>query len=308
MISVCICTYNPKIEVLERTVTSILNQDFLPEDFELIIVDNNSATPVSDLSFLKNNKVLVVKEPKPGLTAARGKATETSKGDIIVFVDDDNVLDKNYLKIANEVLKDKSIGIIGGNIYPEYKHMPEKWFFQFEEMLAIRRHAGTKLVMNQSEYYNNLFPIGAGMCVRKELIQSYYSTHLMVDNYIEGRKGSDLSSGEDIDLDFYAIHMNYKIGICPSLNIVHIILKERVNFSYISKLARSSLKSTYLVDLKWSKIFKHPVFDHFKINLPNLLARTTIHKIFSFNKAHAIKYIYFSNLLKYKWNRRQEYF
>jgi glycosyltransferase involved in cell wall biosynthesis len=308
MTSVCICTYNPNMEVLERTVTSILTQDYRPEDFELIIIDNNSAFPVAEIPFIKNNKICVVTESRQGLTAARRKAVETAKGELLVFVDDDNVLDKNYIGTANEAFKDGSLGIISGNIHPEYKQEPDKWFFQFEEMLAIRRFPQTGLIINQSEYYNSLFPIGAGMCIRKELIWRYYFTHLNDGNYIEGRKAADLSSAEDIDLDFYAIYNNYKIGICPLLNITHIIPKDRTSFSYISKLTRGSLKSTYLVNLKWAKSFRHPVFKHFNFAVPYLLFRTIIHKIFSFNKAHAIKYIYFSNILKYKWNRRQEYF
>lgn len=304
MTSVCICTYNPKIEFLNRTVSSILNQDIKPEDLELIIIDNNSVTSVAEIPFLKDKRVQVVKEVKQGLTAARGRASEIAKGNIIVFVDDDIVLDSNYVKIANEVFEDKSIGIISGNIYPEYECSPEKWFIQFEEMLAIRRYQGTEFISNHSAFYNNLFPVGAGMCIRRELIQSYYCSHLTAENYIEGRKGTDLSSAEDIDLCFYAIHMNFKIGISPLLNSVHIIPKERTTFSYVSKLAQSSLKSTHLVDLKWSGIFKHTVFEHFSIGFPNLIARTTFHKLFSFHKAQAIKYIYFSNLLKYRWNRR----
>ena len=48
-----------------------------------------------DLSWHPTSRV--VHEPEPGLTPARLRALEEVRGELIIFVDDDNVLDPSYL-------------------------------------------------------------------------------------------------------------------------------------------------------------------------------------------------------------------
>lgn len=304
MLSVFICTYNPTEAFLERAIKSILDQDLEAEEWEFIIIDNNSQYPVKEFSFIKELNVRVFVESKQGLTAARGKAVEIARGDVLVFVDDDNVLSKNYLSVVKCVFMDSEIGVISGNIYPEYQLIPDKWFFKHEEMLAVRRFEGTDLILNNSLIFNNYFPIGAGMCIRKELIEEYYNAHLTSENYIEGRKAGDLSSCEDIDLDFFALFKNYKIGICTLLKVIHIIPNRRIKFEYIINLARSSLQSTYYVNRKWSKVFNANVFEYYNLNILKLILRTIVHKSLSFRKSHGVQYVFFSNILKFKLLKR----
>jgi len=276
MISIIICTYNPKPVFLERTINSILSQNF--KDFEVIIVDNNSKNPVSDLPFIRNNSsIQVVVETKQGLTAARWAGARKSIHDLLIYVDDDNILDPDYLSTALHLFEsDSTIGMISGRILPEYEETPEEWFNRFEGMVAIKPYRdfeGCKLT--KEPFYNDFFPIGAGLVIRKSIITEYLSEV----NYIEGRKGSELSSGEDIDLGFYTISLGFAIGIYTSLKLLHIIPKERINIDYLKKLSISSLQSSYLVNKKWEKVFGHNVFTFFNKTKLELYSRIVYYSI-----------------------------
>lgn len=300
MIDVFVCTYNPNKDYLKQTVDAILLQTLDASEWAFTIIDNNSKSAVSEIDFIEELKIKVIVEREQGLTAARRCATNNSNADILVFVDDDNILDTDYLIKVKEIFTDSTIGIVSGNIEPVYEQQPEAWFNDIEGMIAVRRVKGDALLLNQQQVYNELFPIGAGMCVRRTLIHDYYHKHLNAENYIEGRKANDLSSAEDIDLDFYALSAGYQIGLSPALKSLHLIPAGRVQIAYVLKLASSSLHSTYLVNQKWSKVFGHPVFNHFDIGYLQLLIRLVIHKLLSFSTPHLIRYNFFHNVLKHK--------
>lgn len=301
MIDVFICTYNPDPAYLRRTVDGILSQDLSRDSFNFTIIDNNSKSSVDGIDFVKELGINVVVEKKQGLTAARGCAAAIARGEILVFVDDDLVIEKNYLSTVLNVFKNDKIGIVSGGIYPEYAQQPKPWFYRFEGMLAIRKiNAADEFLENKDTVFNELFPLGAGMCIRAELLKEYYDTHLATENYIEGRKGDELSSSEDLDLDFYAIYKGYAIGVCPALKSTHLIPESRLSVDYLRRLAFYSLKSNYQLNEKWLPVFNKDVFTFFNQNSIKLFIRMVLHKILSFKKSHYLRYWHFRNLLELK--------
>ena len=96
-ISIAIVTKN-RPKKLQRCLESIQKQTKLPS--VVIIVDNDikrRAEKVA-LSFKENLNLSYVVEPKPGVARARNKALEVCKTPLLGFVDDDCVLDKNWVK------------------------------------------------------------------------------------------------------------------------------------------------------------------------------------------------------------------
>jgi glycosyltransferase involved in cell wall biosynthesis len=302
MISVIVCTYNPNPIYLERTIFGIYNQNF--KDFELIIIDNNSHEPVSDFKYLLDYpSIKVFKELKQGLTAARWAGAKLAKGDILVYVDDDNILNFNYLSVANKTMHENpQIGMLSGQIFPEYEEAPPGWFTKYEGMLALRSFSsGMSLVLTDFPIFNNDFPIGAGMITRRRIIEDYYKNHLNDDsNYIEGRKGNELSSSEDLDYGFYNLSKGYLIGRNSELIITHIIPKLRLKMDYLIKLSTSALKSSYFVNLKWKKIFQVDVLPIFKKSRLELMIRVLFYKL-SMKENAILNKKYYSELYKLKY-------
>ena len=99
-ISVIICCYNSSARLTE-TIKHISLQKGVNFPFEIILVDNNSTDDTAKaaeqlfLKFKINYKL--VSESKPGLTYARKCGVLHAKHEILIFCDDDNWLDENYL-------------------------------------------------------------------------------------------------------------------------------------------------------------------------------------------------------------------
>ncbi|MDO6439163.1 glycosyltransferase family A protein [Cyclobacterium sp. 1_MG-2023] len=117
--SVVIPVYND-FDRLKLTLDSLNCQTFDYSLFEIIIVDNNSSSPILDFNSLYPDLDLrVIKESKIGSYAARNTGIRNAKYDIIALTDSDCIPDKNWLRNAYRYFridKDNKIGILTGKV------------------------------------------------------------------------------------------------------------------------------------------------------------------------------------------------
>jgi glycosyltransferase involved in cell wall biosynthesis len=109
-ISVIICCYNSSLR-LPKTLEYLSNQatgNLFP--WEIILVDNNSSdnTSVIATNFWASLDIdvplIIVEESKPGLIYARNTGINKANYDFLIFCDDDNWLNKNYLCNVYKIL------------------------------------------------------------------------------------------------------------------------------------------------------------------------------------------------------------
>ena len=101
-LSVAICTHNPRADYFARTLDGLQTQTLSRNEWELLVVDNASAPALTpDLSW--HPKGRVVREETVELTPARTCAIRSTRSDLIIFVDDDNVLAPDYLSLCPEL-------------------------------------------------------------------------------------------------------------------------------------------------------------------------------------------------------------
>src|SRR5690606_40565853 len=104
-ISVVICTHNPRIEFLSRVLEALRAQTLDTSHWELLIIDNCSTTPVSEsLKISWHPNVRYIREDMLGSAHARIRGINESKSELILFVDDDNCVDHDYLEIAKQTM------------------------------------------------------------------------------------------------------------------------------------------------------------------------------------------------------------
>ncbi|MDF9507870.1 glycosyltransferase family 2 protein [Bacillus cereus] len=97
MISVIIPTFN-KADYLKLTLASLVNQSF--STFEIVIVNNGGNDDTSGIvaSFNHLLDINYVELPKNvGRPEARNIGVKHSRGDILIFIDDDRILDENFV-------------------------------------------------------------------------------------------------------------------------------------------------------------------------------------------------------------------
>jgi len=228
-LSVHICTFNPREEHLRRTLEGLKRQTLGLDRWELLLLDNASTTETAkkaDLTWHPNAQYIL--EPKLGKTNALIHAIRHAKAPLLLTVDDDNVLEPDYLeqclKIAAEYPK---LGTFGGQIFPEYEVPPRPW---------ARRHAVNLSVYEaKRDVWSNLpraefFPPGAGMCFRREVGLHYAG--LVESDPMRAkldRQGELMVGCGDTDLAFGALDLGFGNGRFTALKMKHLIPKERTS-------------------------------------------------------------------------------
>lgn len=118
-ISVLLPTYNRR-HIIEEAINAVLNQDFI--DWELIILDDGSTDDTTTISqkYIKNHEKIQYhrNEVNHGLPANRNIGISLAKGELIFFIEDDLILDKECLKILLQTYDDLKIECRVGGLMP----------------------------------------------------------------------------------------------------------------------------------------------------------------------------------------------
>jgi GT2 family glycosyltransferase len=210
-----------------------------------LIVDNASSTPVAktwDLSWHPNGRH--VREEEPGLTVARLRGIRESTAELLVFVDDDNILDARYLETACHLATEwPKIGVFGGSQIAAYELPPDDDIKDHLHMLAIR--TVSQVLWTNIKGIDHATPRGAGLCIRRHLAISYGA--LVESDPLRkmlGRSGkSGLLSGEDTDLAWCVCDLGFGMLVTPSLTLTHCIDQRRLDKSYLIKIAEGHAAS-----------------------------------------------------------------
>ena len=237
-ISVIVCTYNPRQDYLLRVLKSLREQCLGPSNWEFLLVDNKSSEPLAnrvDISWHPNSRHIL--EEQQGLTAARLRGIRESKGRLLVFVDDDNVLASDFLTQAWQVAQERpDIAAWSGQCIPKFEALPPEWTNRYWGMLAIREF--DQDVWSNLPNLSETMPCGAGLCVRQEVGQHYAWLHengqrqVMLD-----RQGESLMSAGDNDLAACACDIGRSVGLFKDLRLDHLIPADRLSQDYLVRLA-----------------------------------------------------------------------
>ena len=115
-ISVIVVTLN-RAESLQEALRSLIRQERQPD--EVIVVDNGSTDNTKEvvLNFKDKLNIKYVYEVQSGIPYARNAGIRNATKDIIAFIDDDCVADRNWLKYLEiPFIKDPHIGVVGGEV------------------------------------------------------------------------------------------------------------------------------------------------------------------------------------------------
>ena len=253
-LSAIICTHNARLEYLAKTLVSLRCQEPLEhlQAWELLVIDNASETPLDaqlDLSWHPASRV--IREMNLGLTHARLRSFREARGEILVYIDDDNVLEPAYLRRTLAAFEaDPKLGAVGGKSIPRWETEPPDWFNELGISLACRDLGDTHLdaewdnTGKQQRFYPSCAPIGAGMGVRRSAYAAYVEAASGDPIRIAlGRRGADLSSGEDNDMILSILAQGWKVAYLPELRLEHLIPTRRLSASYLEKYAESSSRT-----------------------------------------------------------------
>lgn len=257
-ISVIICTHNPRPDYLARTLESLTKQTLPREKWDLVLLDNASKDRLEkswDLSWHPSGRH--VRDETIGLTPARVRAIQETRGELLVFVDDDNVLAKDFLEQALKVAERYPyLGVFGaGAIQPEFAAAPAPEVVELIGLLALR----TVPQARWSNHYEDwpTIPWGAGLCVTRRVANAYVDLFRQLANTSTiDRNGGSLYCGGDDLFSLVSVRLDKGFGIFPNLSLTHLIPGERVTRDYFVRLVRD--KSTSSAVIRYNMFGTHP--------------------------------------------------
>jgi glycosyltransferase involved in cell wall biosynthesis len=260
-VSVIICSHNPRSEYLDRVLKALRNQTLPKDRWEILIVDNASTLPLAsrwDLCWHPNSRHII--ESELGLAPARRRGIREGAADLLVFVDDDNVLDENYLSEALKIERDwPMLGVWGsGSTIPDYELKPPEHLKKFVPYLALRETTTPR--WSNVPSCSDALPWGAGLCVRSSVATAYREFYEQSLIRITGRQGKTLSSGEDIEISFVSCKQGLGMGVFPELKLTHLIPKERISEKYLVNIAEGAALSGLLLKYKWDAVIPRSPF------------------------------------------------
>lgn len=126
-ISVVIPAFNEE-KLISKTLQSLVDQK-IDEEFEVIVVDNNSTDQTVDIVKKFNDKLTklkIVNQNKQGIAPSRNKGFEKARGQIIASTDSDEILPKNWLEVITKTLgtDDDVVACFGPYLYYD-----KSWLF-----------------------------------------------------------------------------------------------------------------------------------------------------------------------------------
>jgi glycosyltransferase involved in cell wall biosynthesis len=258
-LTVAIPTYNGESR-LPRVLERLQSQEDVEKiNWEIIVVDNNSkdgtAKLIQEYQIHWNKNILLryCFEPEQGLAFARNKAITEAKGELVGFLDDDNLPAPNWVISAYKFGKEHpKAGAYASQIHGLFEVEPSEHLKPIIFYLAINER-GDKPHLYEPQ--KSGFPPGAGLVVRRGVWHNYVPHCL----FLVGRIGSSMLAGEDSEALFYIHHAGWEIWYNPNMVLEHIIPSWRLERNYLISLmrgiglSRSHLRMLFLAT--WQRPF-----------------------------------------------------
>lgn len=230
-ISVIIPTYDND-KYLLQAIESLKEQSL--SGYEILVVDNaccdttrilvkKSIKDISGSDFY----IEYICEPNIGLHNARHAGARAARGDILLYIDDDIVADKNLLEEIFNSYIDEDIGCVGGKILPKWEITPPQWIEMFPKWYL-------SILDNGKEKEEIQWIYGCNFSIKKELLLKLggFNPDAFSDEKMWWMRGDG-----EAGLLMKVHKTGKKVIFNPGAITWHFIPKERLSIDYFKERA-----------------------------------------------------------------------
>ena len=232
MISFIICTYNRDKYIYECLSRLAMNTE--QDGWEIILVNNNSTDDTAaecarfEIDHPKIDYHYFV-EMQQGLSYARNRGIIESKGEWLVFLDDDAMVEPSYIaNLQSHLAIYLDTAAFGGQIEPLFEDGEPNWYSKWSMGFVSAIDRGNTVHV----FPANAYPIGANMGIKREMLNIVggFDTSL-------GRMGNNLIGGEEKDMFNRIREAGGKILYFPNIGVKHCIPGRRTTREFVVRLA-----------------------------------------------------------------------
>lgn len=242
VVSITVVNWN-RADDLRECLESLINQTY--KNIEIIVVDNHSTDNSGEM--IRNEfpqvKFIIMPDSSYGACETFNIGCANAKGEYIIFMDNDALLEKSWIqKAMKEFENDSTLGAVAGRVLNYYTK--RDWgleVYGVEKEYAVR------------EFYTTVF-VGCSAMVKKSTIEKdgFYPNDFFIyhNEFVLGAK---------------IVNNGYKIKYCPSC----------ISYHKVSGIQRMSKRSYYYGTRNWYLY----IWQYYPFNLA--IKHTLIHFVIS---------------------------
>ena len=225
--------------MLRGCLDAIAAQAFDNERFEVVVVNNGSTDGTAALVEAESRRgrftLVRVDEPEPGLSVARNRGAEQAKGGVLIFLDDDAVVETNWLAAYDAQYALNPQAVVQGRIIPRFEGGRPAWIG--EELLA--RYGlldeGNEADILKGNLHGGNFSVPAGI-------------FRQLGGFREDLGAGRIGFGEDSDFCARARSAGFSIRYEPDALMFHMISSERATRRELLRRCYRSGRSQAMFD------------------------------------------------------------
>lgn len=242
LVSVIVPTHNRAKDLLDA-VQSLSLQDY--PALEIVVIDNRSTDGTRDVLeglALHEPRLRHLYEDQPGVNVARNRGCLEAAGDLLAFLDDDEVAPPDWLTRLVASMDETSADGIGGPYEPLWQAPPPRWLIKsrcMQETLSFMDFGSRRTPVEWLLGGNALY-------TRKALADAHYF------GVTPGRTGAkSVTGGGDISVGRRVSGSGHSLWFEPSAVIYHKVPPERMRLPYILRRAFWSGYNDVAIGRQW---------------------------------------------------------
>jgi succinoglycan biosynthesis protein ExoM len=159
LISICICTYK-RPDRLGLALQSLIEMQAPPEcRLEILVVDNDANASAAEIvealrpAFVEVSLRYII-ESTPGVSHARNRCLNSASGEMLVFLDDDEFVEKSWLVELLQCMDRTQADAVFGPVLPIFELPPSRWLLASGVNVRKRFPSGTTLPWREARTGN----------------------------------------------------------------------------------------------------------------------------------------------------------
>ena len=236
MLSVIICTYN-RDRYIYNVLRSLAENSLPRTEYEIVLVDNNCTDRTREecARFRADYPQVAfryVTERQQGLSHARNRGIGEARGEVLVYVDDDATVNREYLRTyADFFHHHPQAWAAGGPILPVYETAEPAWFSHYTKALITGYlYEGD----TPHPFRHGKYPGGGNAAYRREVFDRTGPF-----NPALGRKGNSLAGAEEKEIFDKMTQAGMAFHYLPTAILYHIIPAAKLTQEYFNRLTCS---------------------------------------------------------------------
>lgn len=263
--TIVLCTYK-RTDIAKQALAAMSAQNMSKDDYEILVVNNDPESDemrnaITELQHQSKAKEFYryIDCPYPGLSAARNFSLYEANGEILLYVDDDGIMDCGCLAhIIRAFEEHEDAGVVGGQILLKEPERFKNVILEGYEGVWSERKFSQKAFFEAEHDWN--FPYGCNYAVRRHVLRELGGFRVSY-----GRVGKDFAGGEEIVLSHLVRKAGMKVGIEPRAIVTHDVDPDRYSMEHVRKTIRASRLTNRLMKMDLYKPYDLGMHEEYQI-------------------------------------------